>query len=87
MTRAQRRYIDHYRSVNGTDRVPSPDDSWAVMSDPFVGKRWWDIVWEEQSDPDLEWARQQVVRRFKICIAFVVLGAFIPLLLTSAFGG
>lgn len=85
MTRAQRRYIDQYRSVNGVNRVPSADDSWTVMSDPFVGKRWWDIVWEKQSVPELEHARREVVWRFKVCAVYVFGGSLIPFMLGVIF--
>lgn len=86
MTRAQRRYIDRYRAIRGADRVPAPDDPWSVLDDPFVGKRWWDIVWEEQSDSELEQARQEVVCRFRICVGYVFGGVLIPFLLSAIVG-
>ena len=55
----------------------SPD--WPV-SDLRMVKRLWDIYWEPQSDPNLENARLEVVRRWKWAIAAIFGGSLIPIL-------
>jgi hypothetical protein len=42
--------------------------------------RLWDIVWEEQSDPELEAARQRVVVQWNVTAGVVFFGGILPVL-------
>lgn len=91
MIRVQREYIALYRAIRG-DNLPVPDDHllerygaepWQLPYQSFRDSgRLWRIVWEVQSDARLERARQRVVHRWWMTVAFGTLGVALPVILS-----
>jgi hypothetical protein len=83
MIRAQAEYIRLYRAKRDP-ALPAPERlAVSPLASFSLSSRYWKIVWEPQTDPELERLRGQVIRRWWLAIVLGVGGWVLTLFLGS----
>lgn len=83
--RAMRDYMDLYRQRVDPSRSTAED---LISNDPLAWPfpklfSWLRILWHRQLDPEVEHARRRVHHRWRVSLAVTVLGAAVPIVLSS----
>lgn len=88
MARAQQRYLQLYRTVRGGDlRLPG-ESTEHLQNWPsgWLRLSWklYNVIWEPQSNPELEAARRRVVRYWRLAVLWGVIGVVLPIAFSLA---